>query len=386
MFKPRFICLDTASWGRLARTWKTDNAAQRVLSCFDSGAIIPFVTSSILEELVRHENDDTFAERVRFLRRLPFIAFPKLPEAPTFLGDTLEAREYEMAVLIDHPAAGCDEIIRKVRPNVTDGFSSGRELCERNLEWWRVYRRDFAQYLLARDADSASISHFFDPRLDPYMKLPEPGKYRVRSKIEIRRMLSERFQTLVKQLKQFGDQRLRDPGRRLASPEKMASSFLADIHQGILAIDHESGDFLENMLRSAGVERGRLPSEATIEDVAYEVTFVGSLRVHERRLSLPAGCLFQIARQESVPSWIVWREVHRAIKRIPKAEGSSQHDAMTVPFGLYVDALETDKRALEAVRQASTKHPAVQAIASRIFRSGDLNDLAGRIEALATRK
>jgi hypothetical protein len=306
-----------------------------VLSCFDSGAIIPFVTSSILEELVRHENDDTFAERVRFLRRLRFVAFPKLPEAPTFLGDTLEAREYEMAALVEKPNASHAEIISVTRPRIIDGFCSGAAMCNANLEWWEKYRIDFARYTLARDAHTASITHFFDPNLDPYMKLPTTrNQYRLRSRAEIKQMLVERFGTLVQQLNELGDRRLQKANQRQASPEEMANAFLTEIYQETLPLYEQSGDFLENMLRSAGVDRSRLPDGATIEDVAYESTFVGSLRIHERRLSLPPGALLLIARQELLPSWVIWREVNRATKKLHKAEGSLLHDAMTAPFGL----------------------------------------------------
>jgi glutathione S-transferase len=140
---------------------------------------------------------------------------------------------------------------------------------------------------------------------------------------------------------------------------------------------------LEKMLAQAGVERSRLPDNPTIDDAGYEGTFIGHFSVHERRLGLPAGTLKQFVRQEQMPSWIVWREVDRKMKRLSKAEGSSLADGWMVPFALYLDRVEADKRVCHCMREALESHPLVKAAYARVFRRKSFEDLTGQLEALA---
>lgn len=385
MFEPRLVLLDTASWGRIARAHRGDDNARRVLSCLDSGALIPFFTSGLLEELVRHGDDKVFRERIELLRGLPFIAFPRIRNSSVRIGDALEAREHEMAVLVESPDASHDQIVARARCRVVNGFCSGVELCAGNLEWWEYYRANFADYMLASSAETASISHFPEPLLAPTTKLSDLVENpQLRSKAEVKRLLAERFRSLSKQLRENGDKRLRDPGKRLKSPEDLALWFLAEVHDHILPLYDMEGDFLENLLRTAGIDRSRLSSNATVDDIGYESIFVGSLRIHERRLSLPEGTLKQIARQEVVPSWVVWRELNRALKRLKNVEGSSLNDAKIAPFALYVDALETDKRVYDCVRQAAQVNPLLRLVSTRVFRTRNLKELAERVEALSS--
>jgi hypothetical protein len=91
------------------------------------------------------------------------VRCPKLPQSPTHIGDTLEAREYEMVILVAYLAASRAFIIEHGRSQIINGFCSGLELCKANSKWWSYYRTHFADYILARDADIASLCHFPDP-------------------------------------------------------------------------------------------------------------------------------------------------------------------------------------------------------------------------------
>jgi hypothetical protein len=126
-----------------------------------------------------------------------------------------------------------------------------------------------------------------------------------------------------------------------------------------------------------------LPHNPTIEDVGYEAMFVGHFRTHERRLNLPPGTLKRFVRQEQVPSWVVYREVDRMMKRLQKAEGSSLGDKWVVGFALYLDGLEVDQRVYHCIRQASKSHPLMRTVESRVFRRKSLSDLAMILERIA---
>ena len=61
----------------------------------------------------------------------------------------------------------------------------------------------------------------------------------------------------------------------------------------------------------------------------------------------PSWLLYPVVTQDMVPSWIVWREVDRAMKNCSKAAASNLNDMSIISFALYVDALECDKRVRE---------------------------------------
>lgn len=87
-------------------------------------------------------------------------------------------------------------------------------------------------------------------------------------------------------------------------------------------------------------------------------------------------------RQEQVPSWIVWREVDRAMKRLQKAEASSLADKWMVPFALYVDGFEADKRVCHCIRDALPSHSLLKTVHDHVFRRRNLEDLGEKLEAL----
>ncbi len=157
---------------------------------------------------------------------------------------------------------------------------------------------------------------------------------------------------------------------------------MKEAYEELVPLLEKPGDVLDNILEMCGVERSRLPHKPTIADIGYEAHFVGTLKIHERRLKLRPGTLHQFVRQDNVPSWVVWREVDRAVKRLAKAEGSSLNDKMILPFALYVDALEVDKRIMDCVRQSAPRSALVQQIQPRIFRRKKLADLITKLESL----
>jgi hypothetical protein len=382
---PRLVAIDSASWARIAYDIRAADA-KRILKIFDSGRVVPLFTEFHVEELVRHKNDTVFRSRVELIRSLPFVAFPKRPEPIGNIGNSLEARELEMRVLLDWPDATLDFVVDKVRPKLINGFARGVDLYDSNIKWWIFYRKNFASYILASSADIASFCHFPTPNApDLDAPLPKSSKgLALRSKQEIARLINESAGSLVHRLKEDGDRRLLRANDRLRPAEEIAYELLNHVYESTAVLHEMDGDFFENLLRSAGIERDRLPPNPTYGDAIYETTFVPALGVHERRLNLPPGRLRQFVRQDRVPSWIVWRQTNQAMKTLKKAEGSSLNDAMIVPFALYIDAVEVDKRVFHCVQHRRSRHPLMDTVIARLFCSKGLRDLASKLETMAT--
>jgi hypothetical protein len=381
---PRLVAIDTASWARLAYDIQASDA-KRILELFDSGRIAPFLTEFHVEELVRHEDDSLFRRRVELIRSLPFVAFPKRPEPVGNIGNSLEARELEMGMLLDWPEAPLDFIVEQVRPKLINGFARGLDLYESNIEWWMFYQKNFASYILASSADIASFCHFPTPNA-PDLDAPLPQSSEglaLRSKQEIARMINESAGSLIQRLKEDGDRRLLNSHKRHRPPEEMAYELLNHVYESTSLLHEMEGDFFENLLKSGGIERARLPPNPTYGDAIYETTFLPALGVHERRMNLPIGTLRQFVRQDRLPSWIVWRQTNQAMKTLKKAEGSSLNDAMIVPFALYIDAVEVDKRVFHCVQQRRSHHALMDRVATHVFCSKGLAGLASNLEILA---
>jgi hypothetical protein len=87
-------------------------------------------------------------------------------------------------------------------------------------------------------------------------------------------------------------------------------------------------------------------------------------------------------RKEQIPSWVVWEQVHRRMKQLPRAEIGNVNDQHIVGFGLYVDVLNVDKRIAELLRQAGGHHALLQ----QVYRRVPLDrGLAGLIQRLKQR-
>ena len=120
-----------------------------------------------------------------------------------------------------------------------------------------------------------------------------------------------------------------------------------------------------------------------MEDMGRESHFRKLLELHESWLALPPGSLYPVVTQDMVPSWIVWREVDRAMKNSSKAAASNLNDMSIISFALYVDALECDKRVREFVRQAAGRHPLIAVMEKRLVKWKNYADLTQQLERIA---
>jgi len=283
MEKPRFVCLDSSTWGLLAKEITHDSSAARVLSLLNEGTVVPFFTDHHVLEIAQHENDDKFKRRIALLRSLRFLAFHRLNEEQANVGSMLDLRELEIVEILKNPDISFEALIPKVREKLINGFVSGEEFCAMNEEWWALYRRDFAPYMRAHSAEIASVTHLQMANLNE--KIPAPGTLKLRPKSEVLKILKSAARSVAENLRNVGDEILRDPTKRLKSPEEVSKDFHAEVYEENLSLYDIPGDPFDNMLAKVGVSRSRLPRNATIADVGYEAIFVKTMGKHEQRLT-----------------------------------------------------------------------------------------------------
>lgn len=383
MLQPLLVSIDTASWGRLARASYSDQWVKRIFEFFNSGKIIPFLTSSHLEELAHHENDAVVAQRIDCIRRIPHIAFPK-DTSDDYVGGPLNLRENEMSEFLAHSTASHEEVVAAVKPSVTNGYLSGRDFCERFEASWKTNQKLMGSYALRHNAEVASVSHFSLPGYGWDDRIPDPQEQSVlRPREEAKQIFGHLAGWLSQKIMNDGDHRLRSFNSKVT--DQMAVKLYSEVFEESAQLHTMDGNPVENLLKLYGVDRKRLPPKPTHGDVGYEAIFIAQHRIFERRLSLPTGTLRSSLRQDNIPSWIVWREVDREIKRLARAEGSSLTDKMLLPFSMYLDAVEVDKRIHHCVRQAAKRCPLLKQVEQKIFKSGEIDALAYSLELISKR-
>jgi len=374
MFQPKIVSLDTATWGLLAKGPTPE--AQRTHRIFSSGEVIPFFTDTVLMELLRHGNDDVVETRIAMIRRLPFVSFMKGCVNHASVGWLLDLREAEMSVIRDLPHAKAEDVLERMRGKVANQFCSGAEFCQRYRHEWMAARA-LAPLFVSETPEIATLSQFPLPGVNLNEKIPISSEgLKFRTLDEFKNHVAGQYKWLVDKFKTDGDKGIKDP-------EKAAAGFLREICEDMEKILVTGGDIPEKLLAQAGVERSRLPPNATIDDVGFESTFIAHFKTHERRLDLPRGTLKQFVRQEQAPSWIVWREVARTVRRLQKAEASTLNDKVMMPFALYLDGVEVDKRIRNCIREAGSSHSLMKVVDARVFRIRNLKDLANQLEKIA---
>jgi hypothetical protein len=344
---PRFVVLDTASISNAASK-RHDVAVKELIEIFRAGNWIPFVTYHHLEEIACHQGDDIFEKRIDFFAQLPCIAYLRQPEQSPDVGSILDLRSYEIDFLDRHPGATHEDVVDAVRPKVRSGFCSGQDFVANNLKWWRFFRNRLADHVRRHKAKVANLTHF--PMADPKEKfLSLPGRGRVRPREEARRKFEEMAGLLERRIRQDGDCRNIEPA--VAATRLMQESF------DTIRSPAATGDrFLDQLLENLGIRLDRLPRDPRNEDVGYEGIFVAQMEIHAEQLLRNKAELLETIRKEAIPSWVVWQEIDRRIRKLKRAEIGNLNDKHIPAFGLYVDVLNVDKRIAEILRQAAKAH------------------------------
>lgn len=373
---PKLVCLDTSTWGNLARDLAHDGLARHAVELIQDHPLVPFITWHHLAELVQHGNDDVVRSRIDLLRSLKFVAFPRLPEESAHVGSFLNVRDAELSVLLKEPEASHSQIIQCARATVTNGFTSGDDFCRANEEWWLFYRQRFSDQVQQQHAKIAALTHFPSKNMGKVVS-GELGKYTLSSSEQAARHFTE----LATKLTLWLQSNVKKP---LPNPEEIAFDLMQEAYNDGEDDYGSEKEGIDWLLRRYGVSRERLPANATPDDMGCEAVFIKQLSVHERRLGMPPGSLKQVARKEMLPSWSVWQGLDRAIRRLPKAETGNLNDKAIATFGPYVDYIQLDKRIRHCVAELAPKSELFASIKGRLLGGGDHASLVRELEVART--
>lgn len=373
LIQPKLICLDTATWGNLARDIKTNSLAQRIIQLIQTDYVIPYITWHHISEMMHHGNDAVVEERIDLLRSLKFVAYPRQREDYANVGSVVDLRDAELSALLESPDANHAQIIEMVRPLMINGFLNGIDFCNTNEEWWSFYRNQFGEETLRNQTEIAAVTHF--PSIDDDEQVSDIGKYKLCSSEQA----AQYFAVLAQKLELRLNSDVKKP---LSGAKRIAQEIMNEAYQDGMADYDKQKEGIDWLLELYDVKRERLPSKPTIGDIGDEAVFIKQLTVHERRLNLPPGSLRQALRKEMLPSWTVWQKLHRAIRRLPKAESGNVNDKMIATFGLYVDYIQLDKRIRNCVIQIARRSELFTGLQSKLITAGNYNSLILELERI----
>jgi hypothetical protein len=371
---PKFVMLDTATLGNVAAE-PTALLPKELLSILRAGDWLPYLTWHHLEELISHESEDVFHCRVDLLSRLPHVAYLQLnghqPSQP-YGGSVVDLREYEIAFLSAYPSAAHQDVIDAVWPSIRGGFVSGEQFVRANFDWWQLYRLRYAEPRRLHKEQVANLTHFSPTDLKE--PLPPEGQHETFLSDEASASLRERMAaTQTASITKSGDV-------RHLNPSALAEDFAAEVFNMSSQLRSAGPCFTDAWLHQAGVSRDRLPPSPTVEDVGYEVLFLQQMRVITAGFSVSQAQLAARLRKEQIPSWLVWEQVDRRMKQLPRAEIGNVNDKHIVGFGLYVDVLNADKRVAEFLRQAGGHHALIHQVYLRVPVGRGLSGLIERLK------
>jgi len=371
--RPKLVSLDTATWGNIARDKDRDGSVQELITRLSIGDVIPFLSWHHVAELAHHGSEKVFNQRVALFRSLPFVAFLKQAQEKAYIGNIIDLRNAEISEVFRDPAADHATIIERASGRITNGFASGIGLCRDNEEWWEIYRKNFAKDSQRRGAEISALLHF--PTTDLSEKIFASSQ-RLRPLDEAQTQFKKMAQTLAQRLK-------KDVKKALPNPEFIAQEFMREAYEDGLIMYQDRGTGIEALLKVYGVDRLRLPKNATVADVGEEAVFIKQLSINESQFGLPSGSLRQVIKKEMLPSWVVWQGLSRALLKLPKAESGNLNDKSIVPFGLYVDRIQVDKRIRDAIRRAAQASNLFDMLQSKLFKATDYEGLRMEIDNLA---
>jgi hypothetical protein len=227
-----------------------------------------------------------------------------------------------------------------------------------NIQWWRFFRSRLADRVRKQKAKVANLTHFtVADQTASFFRTAKEG--RLRSREEARKRFGEMALLLERRIRQDGDCRNIDP--LVAATGLMQESFETIKTPG------PTGDrFLEQLLDNFGVQLDRLPPNPSNEDVGYEGIFVAQMEIHAEQLLRNKTELLKSIKKEAIPSWMVWQEIDRRVRKLKRAEMGNLNDKHICAFGLYVDALNVDKRMAELLRQAAKDHALLRQVHAKV--------------------
>lgn len=323
-----------------------------------------------LEELIRHPDEEIAAQRVRFIRALPALAWISTASMPKDVGSICDILVCEVAVVVENRSATLTEVREAVKRRLLCFGTGSEALKDWGDSWYALRSRlqerearlreisSISQAQTLKSVESKSVRSFLSGRIRPVR--------------EAHAKLDDLRAALAEELRERGDP-------RMSNSTGVAAEFMDEV----LA---EAGPFRDGRIDPIGaylamydIDRAELNPLWTMRDLFELTHFRSQLRIAEKNLGAPQGSFAPIVSQESVPSWIIQRAIRRHRSTPAKTEGGDLTDLYLLCLALYADLSVVDKRTWENCRRARRKEPVAFELLNDVVKVPDYRALLSQL-------
>lgn len=377
LLKPRFVALDSSHLGDIARDRASMNgerkgAAEKFQRAFDASNNVLLLSWHHIQELLSHRDGQVVAERVSYLKSLPFVASVRSAHGEHVIGGIIDILAFEVEAAFNTPTMDAVEVRESVASNLLR-VGSGAEIIRSFLEAWPLLKPELAQRQ-ERDREIVAISRSGFAEVS-HLKVVDLLRGKVRRPEEIRQRFSAMHGALSEDIKKRGD-------RRLSDAEAVSATFLESVRRfGTSALTHDNPGL--RILEASGVDLSDIDENTTVGEVGALGAFRGKLRVINRMTQLPWDRLKATVSARRLPSQIVQSGVDRFRPDAKEWKGSDLNDAHLSCLAAYADVTYVDKRTHEAMRIAKNKMPDFAVLVRRVGKAVHYSDIPAQLTAMA---
>ena len=364
LLKPRFVALDSSHIGDIARDHASidsdrKRAARDFQRAFDAGNNVLLLCWHHIQELLSHQDERVIAERVAYLRSLPFVASIRSAREDDIIGGIIDVLSIEVGAAYGTPAMDAVEIRRAVAPGLLR-VGGGVEIIRAFVEAWPVLKSELAQRQV-RDREIVAISRSGFAQVS-HLKIVDLLRGKLRPLDKMLQHLGGMHDALSQDIKTRGD-------RRLYDAEGVSATFLESVRRfGMGTLSHDNPGL--QILEANGIDISDIDENTTVGDVGTLAVFRGKLRVINQITQLPWDGLKAIVSARRLPSQIIQSSVDRFRPDGKEWKGSDLNDTHLSCLAAYADVTYVDKRTHEAFRVARDKIPGFSALVHRVEKAG----------------
>ncbi len=361
----RLVVLDTAHLAVLISDAISDSrerrrSAQRFIADLLERRWIPLLSWHHLEELLQHRDEDLVDARIRYLRKLPRVAWIRPFDDEAGAGSILEVFRAEVAAAVACPGARPAQVRDLARQHVIV-TGAGAEAVPEHFHDWRLLRPALAgQQANARRVAAISRWRAHDSNDEPIgVWFGQPA----RAPEDVSRRLSRMREDLAAEISARGDKRIPDP-------RAMAAEFMRDVAEDGYAVAGGSRHApAVQFLVNAGLDPEDIDPSATFRQTMDLLMFHRRLRLVAESFALPWAELKQRALRHNLPSVRLEDVMRLHSQDQPERKGSELNDTHLLCLSPYAELTCVDKRTLENLRRARTKCPDLDQFLGTVVRA-----------------
>lgn len=369
ILEPKLVAIDSCNWEQ----WINDNfssdpkrrATAMIFekTLMDQNFIILFTMHHLIE-LMAHENNSLVDQRLRFVQSRPFLSWIGVAHnEERTLGDITDVMTAEvMAVLAGADLKGTRDTAKKAL--LRSGPGNEAIPCHPDfLPDIRDWAREHAQKVRTHTA-LASWRVVSDD-----MPVQELMAGNIREKCRVPSVLQEIEKSLVTEIENHGDKRIKDAPNR-------ANAFLCDMLEARSELPNTSpSELVLAAYATRGIDRDEIDPKSTVGDMDALGIFRGQLKVAAEKAGLDFEMIKRRIRPEQLPHRIVMDALERHGQKRDRRGAGDLYDRYLACLAVYSDVVFVDKRTCEDFRQTRRHIPMVEPLLGLVKKAQHYSDI-----------